>query len=52
VAWGDVDRVAPRVKQHFEAGADHVCVQVLTAEPSTVAVIEQLRRLAPLDWST
>jgi probable F420-dependent oxidoreductase len=52
VAWGDTDQVAPRLKQHFEAGADHVCVQVLTAEPSALAVIEQLRRLAPLDWSS
>ena len=28
VAWGDVDRVALRVREHLDAGADHVCVQV------------------------
>jgi probable F420-dependent oxidoreductase len=29
VAWGDVDRALARVREHFDAGADHVCVQVL-----------------------
>ena len=29
IAWGDVDRVALRVREHLDAGADHVCVQVL-----------------------
>jgi probable F420-dependent oxidoreductase len=29
VAWGDVDRIAVRVRQHLDAGADHVCVQVV-----------------------
>jgi probable F420-dependent oxidoreductase len=29
VAWGDVDAVAARVRAHLDAGADHVCVQVL-----------------------
>lgn len=31
VAWGGVERIAARVREHLEAGADHVCVQVLTA---------------------
>ncbi len=30
VAWGDDEAVARRVREHHEAGADHVCVQVLT----------------------
>ncbi len=30
VAWGDPERVAARVAEHFAAGADHVCLQVLT----------------------
>jgi len=30
VAWGDVDAVAGRVEEHRAAGADHVCVQVLS----------------------
>lgn len=29
VAWGDDETVARRVREHLEAGADHVCVQVL-----------------------
>ncbi|HZN15529.1 MAG TPA: LLM class F420-dependent oxidoreductase [Acidimicrobiales bacterium] len=29
VAWGDVDAIASRVQDHRDAGADHVCVQVL-----------------------
>jgi probable F420-dependent oxidoreductase len=36
VAWGSEDDVAARVKAHFDAGADHVCVQVLTQEPAEV----------------
>jgi probable F420-dependent oxidoreductase len=33
VAWGDVDTVAARVNEHYAAGADHVCVQVVPAAP-------------------
>ncbi|HYD10198.1 MAG TPA: TIGR03620 family F420-dependent LLM class oxidoreductase [Acidimicrobiales bacterium] len=33
VAWGDVDTVAARVREHLDAGADHVCIQVLSANP-------------------
>jgi probable F420-dependent oxidoreductase len=29
VAWGDEDAIADRVRQHLDAGADHVTVQVL-----------------------
>jgi probable F420-dependent oxidoreductase len=32
VAWGDVDRIVARVDEHRQAGADHVCIQVLCAE--------------------
>jgi probable F420-dependent oxidoreductase len=35
VAWGSLERVMERVRAHFEAGADHVAVQVLTGEGST-----------------
>jgi len=42
VAWGDVDTVRDRVKAHLDAGADHVCVQAVGAEP-----LEELRQLAP-----
>src|SRR5271169_1321160 len=33
VAWGDVASVAARVREHLDAGADHVCVQLLTDSP-------------------
>lgn len=30
VAWGDASTIARRVSEHRDAGADHVCVQVLS----------------------
>ncbi|WNG85785.1 LLM class F420-dependent oxidoreductase [Mycobacterium sp. ITM-2016-00317] len=45
IAWGDEDAVARRVQDHLDAGADHVCVQVLTADPREFPR-EQWRRLA------
>ena len=36
VAWGDVETVARRVDEHRAAGADHVCVQALTADLRTL----------------
>lgn len=36
VAGGGVEAAVARVRAHFEAGADHVCVQVLTADPFSV----------------
>ena len=45
IAWGDEDAIARRVSAHKQAGADHVCVQVLTAEPREFPR-EQWRRLA------
>lgn len=38
VVAGGVDRVAERVREHHDAGADHVCLQVLPADPSAVPV--------------
>ncbi len=46
VAWGDEAAIAERVAAHHAAGADHVCIQVLPAEP-TKAPLEEWRRLAP-----
>ncbi|WP_159847547.1 TIGR03620 family F420-dependent LLM class oxidoreductase [Nocardia sp. CY41] len=40
--------IADRVKAHFDAGADHVCLQVLTAQPAT-APIAEWRELAGLN---
>ncbi len=47
VAWGDEHEIARKVKRHYEAGADHVAVNVLTATPDR-APTDDLRRLAPL----
>lgn len=33
VAWGDTATVLHRVQDHFDAGASHVCIQVLTGPP-------------------
>lgn len=30
ISWGDVPRIAERVREHHDAGADHVCVQVVS----------------------
>lgn len=46
VAWGDVDAAVRRVKAHHDAGADHVCVQVLDANPGALPM-PQWRELAP-----
>jgi probable F420-dependent oxidoreductase len=32
VVWGDADTIRQRVQEHFDAGADHVCVQALRAD--------------------
>ena len=45
-AWGDVEAIRTRVRAHLDAGADHVCVQVLPHEPGTVPLAEW-RELAP-----
>ena len=36
VAWGSIDAAVDRVKAHQDAGADHVCVQVLDADPNSI----------------
>lgn len=46
VAWGDEDAIRDRVAAHFDAGADHVCVQVLGGPPDRFPIAE-LARLAP-----
>ncbi|MEZ0338655.1 LLM class F420-dependent oxidoreductase [Mycobacterium sp. pV006] len=45
LAWGDEDTIRRRVDEHRQAGADHVCVQVLTTDPREFPR-EQWRRLA------
>jgi probable F420-dependent oxidoreductase len=45
VAWGDEETVAGRVREHLEAGADHVAVQACAADPG--ASLAQLEGVAP-----
>jgi probable F420-dependent oxidoreductase len=45
IAWGDEDAILRRVNEHKQAGADHVCVQALAADPREFPR-EQWRRLA------
>lgn len=45
IAWGDEEAILRRVAEHRAAGADHVCVQVLDADPQAFPR-EQWRRLA------
>lgn len=46
VVVGDEDAVTARVQEHLDAGADHVCVEILTGDDTTVP-IDAWRRLAP-----
>ena len=46
VVWGDEATIADRVQAHRDAGADHVCIQVLTDNAMSFP-IDQWRALAP-----
>ena len=45
VVWGTPEQIAARVREHLDAGADHVCLQVLADSPD--ATVEGWRILAP-----
>ncbi|HPU38529.1 MAG TPA: LLM class F420-dependent oxidoreductase [Microthrixaceae bacterium] len=40
VAWGSVDSALTRVQAHLDAGADHVCIQVLDPDGSRMPMQE------------
>jgi probable F420-dependent oxidoreductase len=46
VAWGDPEAIAERVAAHHEAGADHVCIQVVEADVAALP-LDAWRTLAP-----
>jgi probable F420-dependent oxidoreductase len=46
IAWGTVEDVVARVRQHREAGADHVCIQPILADDTDLG-LPWLRELAP-----
>lgn len=45
IPWGDVATIAARVRQHLDAGADHVCVQVVADRQDFP--LAEYRELAP-----
>jgi probable F420-dependent oxidoreductase len=46
IAWGDLYAIRNRIRAHQSAGADHVCIQVLTEDPQALPMREW-RELAP-----
>ena len=32
IAWGDLNAIRNRIREHHSAGADHVCSHVLTSD--------------------
>jgi probable F420-dependent oxidoreductase len=40
IAWGDLDAIRNRIREHHAAGANHVCIQVLTADPHALPLRE------------
>jgi probable F420-dependent oxidoreductase len=47
IAWGDLNVIRDRIAEHHSAGADHVCIQVLTADPKGLP-LREWRELAVL----
>jgi len=49
VAWGDEAAIRARVQAHWDAGADHVCIQPLSVDESPTAPTDEriLELLAP-----
>jgi probable F420-dependent oxidoreductase len=49
VAWGDEKALRDRIRQHFEAGADHVCIQPLRRGTRILTAADEkvLELLAP-----
>ena len=45
VAWGDLATIRNRIRAHQSAGADHVCIQALTANPNSLP-LQEWRELA------
>jgi len=45
VAWGTIEQIVARVHAHLDAGADHVCIQVLRADRAIP--VDEWAALAP-----
>jgi len=46
VAWGDASAVRARVEEQRRRGADHVCLQMLRADPATPPSLRDLETIA------
>jgi probable F420-dependent oxidoreductase len=49
VAWGDEDAIRERIQQHWDAGANHVCIQPVHPEGLPLPHEEVLELLAPAE---
>jgi probable F420-dependent oxidoreductase len=49
IAWGDERAIRERIQAHWDAGADHVCIQPLSVDESPMAATDErvLELLAP-----
>ena len=47
VAWGDEDKIRRRLQQHWDAGADHICIQAIAPDGSRKPDEKALALLAP-----
>jgi len=45
IAWGTLEAVRKRIEAHLDAGADHVCIQALPADPKSLP-LQEWRELA------
>ena len=48
-AWGDEQALRQRIQDHWDAGANHVCIQTLTDEVERGPDMALLKLLAPLN---
>jgi probable F420-dependent oxidoreductase len=47
ICWGDEDKIRAHIQAHFDAGADHVCIQPFRPDGQPGPDMELLRALAP-----
>ena len=47
VAWGDATAIRQRIQAHFDAGANHVCIQPLHPNGERLPDLEAMEALAP-----
>jgi probable F420-dependent oxidoreductase len=51
VAWGDEAAIRARIQQHWDAGADHVCIQPISSQGARALDERVLELLAPVSRS-